>query len=516
MATVGMLNPSQQITGLEVVIGLARELEKENICYCHWKSNEHVYEGMLGITDLDVLIEKCPSDILNQALARAGFKCFATVPTNAYPGVEDYLAMDTDTGRLVHLHLHHQLVAGEAHLKGYRLPWEKLVLNTSYVDPTHGIRVADPNIELLLLLVRATLKLRLRDRFLAILGRNYFQGDFEREFNWLRERIAKEKVAQWAMELLGKEAAISCQQLIDRGPTFAELLNFRRLSMPLLRLYRSYSLVEGKLRGLWRELHWLFGAISRRYLHRPGLFRRVPCSGGVLVAFLGCDGSGKSSLAENVTRWLSWKIDAMPIYFGSGDGPSSLLRWPLKVTLAMLQKVGMLRRQPGEKSGGDNNRINGGKNFSISLRLALKVPWALVLSLEKRSKLRRATRARNRGMIVICDRYPQNQVMGFGDGPLLSHWYNHPWKIKRILAQWEAMPYRMAELYPPDLVIKLHVTPEIALQRKADVDVKEYKKRVAAVKQLRYSSFTRLVEIDANQVFDEVLLQVKHSLWNEV
>jgi hypothetical protein len=114
MATVDILNFSREMTGLEVVIGLAKELEKKNICYCHWKSNEHVYEGMVGITDLDVLIEKCSSDILNQVLARAGFKRFSTVPTNAYPGVEDYLAMDTATGRLVHLHLQHQLVAGEA------------------------------------------------------------------------------------------------------------------------------------------------------------------------------------------------------------------------------------------------------------------------------------------------------------------------------------------------------------------------------------------------------------------
>jgi thymidylate kinase len=515
MATVDILNFSREMTGLEVVIGLAKELEKKNICYCHWKSNEHVYEGMVGITDLDVLIEKCSSDILNQVLARAGFKRFSTVPTNAYPGVEDYLAMDTATGRLVHLHLHHQLVAGEAHLKGYRLPWEELVLNTSYKDPTHNIRVAEPNIELLLLLVRASLKLRLRDRLLHILGRDYFQGDFEREFNWLRERVDREKLAQLATKLLGKEAAAACQQLIDGRPTFSELLTFRKLSMPLLRLYRTYSLMEGKLQGLWRELHWLFGAVSRRYLHRPGLFRRVPCSGGILVAFLGCDGSGKSSLAGSVTRWLSWKIDAMPIYFGSGDGPSSLLRWPLKVTLAMLQKAGLLRRQPGEKSG-DNNRPNGGKNLSASLRLALKVPWALVLSLEKRSKLHRVTRARNRGMIVVCDRYPQSQVMGFGDGPLLSHWYNHPWKIKRFLAQWEATPYRMAELYPPDLVIKLHVTPEIALQRKADVDIEEYKRRVDAVKRLRYPPFTKVVDVDANQVFDEVLLRVKHFLWDEV
>jgi thymidylate kinase len=106
--------------------------------------------------------------------------------------------------------------------------------------------------------------------------------------------------------------------------------------------------------------------------------------------------------------------------------------------------------------------------------------------------------------------------MGFGDGPLLSHWHDHPWKIKRILAQWEATSYRLAELYPPDLVIKLHVTPEMGLQRKeGDADIEEYKRRVEAVKRLRYPPFTKVVDVDANQAFDEVLLRVKHSLWDE-
>jgi thymidylate kinase len=183
----------------------------------------------------------------------------------------------------------------------------------------------------------------------------------------------------------------------------------------------------------------------------------------------------------------------------------------------MLQKAGILQPQKRPSGKGDNDSYpSRKKSFSTLLRRTLKVPWALVLSFEKRGKLRQATRARNRGMIVVCDRYPQSQVMGFGDGPLLSHWHNHPWKINRILAQWEATPYRMAELYPPDLVIKLHVTPEIGLQRKADASIEEYKRRVEAVKRLQYPPFTKVVEVDANQIFDNVLLRVKHVLWDEV
>ena len=60
-----------------------------------------------------------------------------------------------------------------------------------------------------------------------------------------------------------------------------------------------------------------------------------------------------------------------------------------------------------------------GLKRKVSLARAI---WAVVLAWEKRAKLRRAVRARNRGMIVICDRFPQTQVMGYNDGPLLAPW----------------------------------------------------------------------------------------------
>src|SRR6266508_3511029 len=105
------------------------------------------------------------------------------------------------------------------------------------------------------------------------------------------------------------------------------------------------------------------------------------------------------------------------------------------------------------------------------MRSAGRIPWALTLSFEKRAKLRRMIRARNRGLIVICDRYPQSQVPGFNDGPLLAHWGQHSWALCRALARWEARPYDDAALDPPDLVIKLVLAPEVALTRRPEMRI---------------------------------------------
>ena len=101
----------------------------------------------------------------SRILACNGLKRFTATPLRSYPGIEDYLTLDDDdTGRLVHLHLHYQLTLGEPFLKGYRLPWEPLLLSTRRMDAEHGITVADANLEFLLVVVRERL-LRLRNMF---------------------------------------------------------------------------------------------------------------------------------------------------------------------------------------------------------------------------------------------------------------------------------------------------------------------------------------------------------------
>jgi thymidylate kinase len=139
--------------------------------------------------------------------------------------------------------------------------------------------------------------------------------------------------------------------------------------------------------------------------------------------------------------------------------------------------------------------------------------WALLLALEKRQSLRRAWRARNRGIVMVCDRYPQHQIMGFNDGPLLDRWSRSPSGLLRALARWESIPYRWAEAQPPRLVIKLHVSPEVAVVRKPGMRPDEIQRRNGALASLRYPAGTRVVELDADRPWEAVLLDCKSRVW---
>jgi thymidylate kinase len=515
MAMAASAKASTVVNGLGVVANLLDVLHRENIAYCHWKSNEHVREGMAGLTDLDILVDRDSVPELIPCLNAAGFKRFCAVPANAYPAVEDYLAMDDETGKLVHLHLHYQLILGEPHLKGYRLPWEHLILSTRKFDSQNGIYIADPNLEIILLMVRAVLKLRARDRLLSVLGKPYFRGDLLREYGWLKERIEPEMVVKLGRELLNESAAHSLNALISGAPSFRQLLDFRGHAISVLGLYRTFNSFSAHLLRWMRELYWAAGVINKRYIHAPIPLRRIPAKGGAVIAFVGCDGSGKSTHAKEIVRWLSWKLDVVPMYFGSGDGPGSLLRLPMNWAAALLRNMPGFRTQWNRpKEGGSRDAENVTPMDPWPKRMA-RIPWALALAREKAGKLRATIRARNRGMIVICDRYPQTQILGFNDGPLLSRWLNHPLALLRTLAGLERAPYARAEKYPPDLLIKLNVTPEVALRRKPDTArIEECRRRVAAIGSLHFPPPTKTVEIDADQSFEEVLAQIRKCIWD--
>ncbi len=513
---MGIVSPElNSVDGLDVVANFFSKMERLNVLYCHWKSNEHLREGLLGITDLDVLVEKGNTRNLHRALFDSGFKLFNAMATHGYPAVEDYLAVDASTGRMVHLHLHYQLICGEPHLKGYRLPWEHQILLGRHYDEEEKVYVVEPHMEMLLLIVRSILKLRTRDRMLDKFGKPYFRGERLKEFIWLKERISSSGMYELTGPLLGKEAATQIESIISSdAPSLNQILRFRKSTTQTIQLFRTYYPLHARWRRTVRELYWVCGGINKRYIHAPIPLRRISASGGLLIAIMGCDGSGKSTHVKAVQQWLSWKMDVISLYFGSGDGPSSLIRWPLKLIAKLLPKSSKKSSNLNHSDVGTEGEKSNPSNPSL-FKQWTKAIWATTLCIEKHRKLRRATLARNRGMVVLCDRYPQNQIMGFNDGPLLSSWLNHPWKILRALAEWEGKPYREADTYLPDVVIRLNVSPDVAVQRKSDISYEQCNKRINAINSLQYPAATRVVDIDANQPIEHVLLEVKHAIWRE-
>ena len=97
---------------LKIAKNLFAQLEKKEILHCHWKSNQHLMDALSGLTDIDLLAETTKVHEVESILLQLGFKKVVSQSWCRYPGLDDWIGFDYDSGRLVHIHLHFQLLMG--------------------------------------------------------------------------------------------------------------------------------------------------------------------------------------------------------------------------------------------------------------------------------------------------------------------------------------------------------------------------------------------------------------------
>lgn len=461
--------------------------EHENIEYCHWKSNEHLEQALNGETDLDILFSPRQRSEVEMVLNRCKLKRFRSVPLMHYNAVEDFIGFDKETARIWHLHLHYRLTLGEKHLKGYTLPWTEYILENRVLDEKFCIYRSHHEDELFLLILRIALKLRWRDY-----NKQIGSSD-KKEIEWLKKQVDYEKIAEITRHLLDEDCSIEYKNLLkSKLRNKRDLFKLQRMLRLKMRNYTSHNLLSSYLKRSIREWFWIAGAVTRKFgLNITSPNRRISPAGGAVVAILGCDGAGKSTTLAYLRKEFGKKIDVINIYMGSGDGKSSILRSPMLFVAKRVGGKGLGQSIRGEAE--NKSKIS----FKIKLYNFAKLLWAIALAIEKKRKLSRVTKARNKGILVLADRYPQVEVYGYNDGPLLSNYLIGKSRLLSNIAKWEIAVYREAYRNPPDLVIKLIVPTELAVKRKPEMTYAEINKKKDAVRRVSLSSNS--VEIDTNQ-----------------
>lgn len=485
---------------LTLVQALLSAFSGHDVAYCYWKSRRRLPAVLAGEADLDLLVAKRDQHRAGQALLGCGFKLFPSVASRDHPAILSFLGFDEPSGRILHVHLHTRLVSGERLLRNYRLPWEAAVLASAVRDPASGIRMLDPASEAVLLAVRTCLELRRRDA-ITLLHWRVTQRKFALDRAELSGRVDRATLRRRAAEFLQGDTADLLADALCSGPPRGGR-RLRRLVERDLAAHRMYGAVEARLRSAVRAAHWLAGGLNKRYVHAPRPWGRRAPGGGCVIAMVGVDGCGKSTVTAAIRAWLGGEIDVMPIYFGTGDGRPSLLLLPFKLAVPLLTRL--FRQKPkGSSHGAVSSRAPGG------LYGALLAVWSTVLALEKRSKLFAAHRGSARGLVVVADRYPQDEDASYNDGPLLPRLARVPKRLRRF----EAAAYALARTLPPDLVIKLDAPAEILAQREPNMDRGVVRERVEAMLRLNFPG-AQVLRVDASQPLADVIRTVKRAIWN--
>lgn len=494
---------------LSLCKSLFDDFNNQKIRYCHWKSNEHLSEGLDGKTDLDVLFDKADYFRIIDILNKYKFKKFNTISYLKYSAIDDYIGYDEETGRMIHLHLHFQLVLGKKFIKEYQLPFEEYIFRNVKLDVNNDIFVIDENIEMILLIVRFIMKHPNKIYFFG--SNNLFNNEYLIEFNWLLSRIDLDEIKRHSINLFDETLASLIINFLKNQYDIYKFRELRRGVKVRIRMYTS----ENKFFSFFKYYLYkgmaIYNCIRAKKLKMPYPYRRTIPEGGKIIVFLGVDGAGKSTLMKETVKWLKWKLDLYNVYFGSGDGKSSLLRYPL-LLITKIAKRNKKNDNIKFENNSENEIVKESTKKNILYKI-FKLIWAISLAIEKRSKLRKVWRAKSKGLYVICDRYPQINTMGYNDGPLLSELSKSKNYLARKLSKWEYSIYSQCMQIAPDILIKLVISEEVSVKRKNDTPLNMIRKKITAVSNIEYADNTKVYTVNTEGSIEDSMKIIKKIIW---
>jgi ABC-type dipeptide/oligopeptide/nickel transport system ATPase component len=237
-----------------------------------------------------------------------------------------------------------------------------------------------------------------------------------------------------------------------------------------------------------------------------------PATGGRTIALIGADGSGKSTIAAELTDWLGWKLQVRAYYMGSKE-PSIASRWSYTAFRACRRgSRGVARRL--------------GPSFAAPLSASRDILLALhhlSIARDRRRRHRMAGRDVRSGRIVVFDRYPLEAVGNdrqhrLLDGPqIASALEGSMGRLTRALARIEERGYRAFGL--PDHLVVLNVDPVIAVDRKPDhLPELLAAKSQAVIELARFAELRHpevdVINVDASRPLEEVLTEVRSKVWD--
>jgi thymidylate kinase len=480
---------------------LIEECERSRISYCYWRSGRRLVAALTGESDLDLLIDLRHQHLFSEKMLGLGFKAFPSIHGLDHPSVQNYLGYDEEDGRIFHVHAHFRLVLGSPLLKNYCLPWEAEILARAAPHPDYRIRAIDPAAEALLLVTRQFLESNWLDP-VSVKNRKKVAEKFAADRRVLVPNVDADELGGLSARFFGEELAADLRRAFFSGQSLESDRHLRKQIQKYLAPCRMYGGGEAAVRSVASAASWSFGWLNKHYIHAPRPWGRYAPGGGRIIAVVGVDGSGKSTQIGSAYKWLSSEVDTMPIYFGTGEGRPALVLLPFKMLIPLASLF--VRSKPKGSSHGKVSDAPPGPLYSL-----LMMVWATAVAAEKRVKLARAWRGARRGLVVIADRYPQNEILSFNDGPLLHRLPKAP----QWLRAFESETYARAERLKPDLVIRLLVPPERTEQREPTMDRNVIRTRIADLRRLKFGGAT-ILDVDAEQTLPEVTRVVKRAIWD--
>ncbi len=483
------------------------------VLYCHWKSNEHLAEGLDGLTDLDVFVLKKHKQLAEQGLKEAKYIKFRPQKSAIYEDVDEWIGFDYNTGKLVHVHLHYRIITGTKFVKQYEFPLDEKIIETRILHHQEQVYVAAPEIEIIILYSRITLK--------ANDCKNIkLKNDDIKEIVYLKGLLDLKALEKECDSIFGENGKkvfdLIQKEDLSKDDWFSVYTYVRKW----LKKYMRRSDASALLRHKYFYFRNIYNAIAKKRLHKHPIGKKTLTPKGMTVCFIGADGSGKSTVSCEIEKWLTWKIEASRFYLGSGDHYNGLLKRFLRKVSSKFSHKNKVQSNSESKQTSEATPKTQKKESLI--KKAAKRCYGLLTAINLKQiatrsykEIRKAQKYVKKGAIALFDRFPQNQFEGLYDGPKIGSHIKKLGVFTFFLSKGEERAIRKAQKYQPDLMFKLCLPAEESVRRKPDHSIEEVRPKSEITENLVFEKSKESV-IDATQPYEEEILQIKRIIWDEL
>lgn len=404
---------------------LLSELDTQNIAYVSWKNNHQLPSVMSGNGDLDLLVPNDSKDKFIEVCKVKGW--IETInPVAKFPHIKHFYRLG-ENNEIYHIHVYFKLITGETWLKEFYLPFDIWLLENRVWNSNLEVWVANDEAQAYLFLVRHLLKCgSISSRLLY----NHEFASYHEEWKVISKNI-KLKDIQGPIDITSYIKGARCYEENIKLPKISSSILFRLSFLPFLR----FKLISLPFRRFFSFFHRL---INKGILkHKKMLPER-----GLILAISGVDGSGKTTMLEEVHEILGKFLTIERFHLGKPQGKFIEFIW----------------RILGNKS--KNSSMAGTSNILTPSSKAKAINGA-ILSLLRLGKAWNIVNRSRKGSLMLIDRWPTDEV-GKMDGPRVILGDNISWIVntcKRI----EDWSY--ASMPKADICYFFKVPIEVARQR---------------------------------------------------
>lgn len=461
------------------------------IDYCVFKSTMNLRLSFCARNDFDILLDKKDYRKAVNIFKLLEIKRFETPLINNYSYVENWIAFDSVSGYIYHIHLHMQLITGTAHVKEYRICWEEDLIHNAVLDKEYNLIKVDNTWELLLLISRIVLKEG--DRGLKKAKHSEFRidNDMLDELLYLIDRVDVDNFLKTANRVYSDKTVRYLFEVIENkeisATLFAKLFESISNERTIKKEKNDFNVF------LISKLQNVVSVYGNWNKSRGGFYVFKKRKRGLIIAFVGADGSGKTKTVKEVYKWLNYKIEAQSVYLGAGDGQRPIIK--------------RIKRYVDKNKEYVKGNVGGLNNVILYLIINhIEDCIKLYVSFSNRIKVCRMRNYKKRGGICVADRYPQLEQHGINDGLKIDN--------TSAISRLEKWNLSIVKQIKPDVIFRLNVTEKTSCKRKSENrrNVEGIKQKIKGILKLKFEG-ARIIEIDTEQTYKDELIQIKKEIW---